>query len=51
MIALTVVYTSNYSFDTIKYFSTGKELNDFIKHKKRTYPGTFLSGHTLYIND
>lgn len=51
MIALTVVYTSNYSFDTIKYFETGKELNDFIKHKKKTFPGTYLKGTTLYIND
>jgi len=51
MITLTVIYCSNYNFDTIKYFETGKELNAFIKHKKRTFPGTVLRGHTLYIND
>ena len=51
MITLTIVYTSNYAFDTIKYFDNANELNKFIKHKKRTFPGTYLKGSTLYIND
>lgn len=48
MIVLTVKY-SYHEYE--KYFETGKELNAFIKHKKRTFPGTVLKGSTLFIND